>query len=67
MLNFRGLGRRLKKPTGQTMTEYALILAGVALIALAGYNGLGNTANSAINAVNQLMGGGGHHRDGGFG
>ena len=37
------------------MTEYALLLAGVAFVALAGYKGLGNSANGAVNSVSQLI------------
>jgi len=36
---------------GQTMTEYALILAAVAVVVYAGYQTLGTTINSALSAV----------------
>lgn len=36
---------------GQTMTEYALILAAVAVVVYAGYQTLGTTINSALNTV----------------
>ena len=36
---------------GQTMTEYALILAAVAVVVYAGYQTLGTTINSALSTV----------------
>jgi Flp pilus assembly pilin Flp len=36
---------------GQTMTEYALILAAVAVVVYAGYQTLGSTINSALSNV----------------
>jgi Flp pilus assembly pilin Flp len=36
---------------GQTMTEYALILAAVAVVVYAGYQTLGSTINSALSTV----------------
>jgi Flp pilus assembly pilin Flp len=36
---------------GQTMTEYALILAAVAVVVYAGYQTLGTTINAALTAV----------------
>jgi Flp pilus assembly pilin Flp len=36
---------------GQTMTEYALILAAVAMVVYAGYQSLGTTINSALSTV----------------
>ncbi len=39
------------------MTEYALLLAGIALAAFAGYRGLGTTANSAVNSASSLLAG----------
>ena len=36
---------------GQTMTEYALILAAVAVVVYAGYQTLGTTINSSLTAV----------------
>jgi len=36
---------------GQTMTEYALILAAVAMVVYAGYQSLGTTVNSALSTV----------------
>jgi Flp pilus assembly pilin Flp len=36
---------------GQTMTEYAMILAAVAVVVYAGYQTLGTTINSALSNV----------------
>ena len=36
---------------GQTMTEYALILAAVAVVVYAGYQTLGTTINAALSTV----------------
>ena len=41
----------LKDQKGQGMVEYALILAVVAVVALAGFGTLGNTVNTKANAV----------------
>ncbi len=40
---------------GQTMTEYALILAAVAVVVFAGYQSMGTTVTSVLSSVdNQL-------------
>ena len=36
---------------GQTMTEYALILAAVAVVVFAGYQTMGTTINSLLTSV----------------
>jgi Flp pilus assembly pilin Flp len=55
------IGRRREKLTGsrgQTMTEYALILAGIALVALAGFDTTGNSIlTGALNTVTTLISG----------
>jgi len=46
---------RLTERKGQAMTEYALILAAVAVVAMIAYNGLGtNVTNEVNNIVNDL-------------
>ena len=40
---------------GQTMTEYALILAAVAVVVYAGYQSLGTHVNSNLSAVDNLL------------
>ncbi len=39
----------------QTMTEYALILAAVAVVVYAGYQTMGNTVLALVNNVDQLL------------
>ena len=40
---------------GQTMTEYALILAAVAVVVYAGYQLLGTTINGTLTAVDTKL------------
>jgi Flp pilus assembly pilin Flp len=40
---------------GQTMTEYALILAAVAVVVYAGYQSLGTHINTSVSAVDNLL------------
>jgi Flp pilus assembly pilin Flp len=40
---------------GQTMTEYALILAAVAVVVFATYETLGQDINSLVNSVGALL------------
>jgi Flp pilus assembly pilin Flp len=40
---------------GQTMTEYALILAAVAVVVFAGYQAIGTTLTTMLNAVDGLI------------
>lgn len=42
---------RFRPSKGQTMTEYALILAGVAVVALVAYNALGTKISSYVNVI----------------
>ena len=42
---------RLRESRGQTMGEYALIVAAVAVVAFAGYKILGNNINSLTNTL----------------
>ncbi|HLI79532.1 MAG TPA: hypothetical protein VKV03_06095 [Candidatus Binataceae bacterium] len=37
------------------MTEYALLLAGIAVAAVAGYNSLGTSSNGAVNSASALL------------
>ena len=56
-----GLARlrsRLLKPKGQTMTEYALVIAGVAVVVLfGGYIQMGTIMNNLVNSVLNLFSG----------
>jgi Flp pilus assembly pilin Flp len=40
---------------GQTMTEYALILAAVAVVVFAGYQTMGNTITTLLNNVDTQL------------
>ncbi len=42
-------------PRAQTMTEYALILAAVAVVVFAGYQTMGNTILGLVNNVDGLL------------
>ncbi len=37
---------------GQTMTEYALIMAAIAVVVFVTYNTMGNDINSVVNKIN---------------
>jgi len=45
------LARRDKAEDGQTMTEYALILAAIAIVAIVAYTTLGTTIVALVNKV----------------
>jgi Flp pilus assembly pilin Flp len=53
MANHRGLLKARKR--GQTMTEYALILAAIAVAALGLYRTLGTQTNSFVQTVVNLF------------
>ncbi len=55
MFKIRPVCYRLSERKGQTMTEYALLLAGIAVAAVAGYNSLGAGTNGAVNAARQHL------------
>lgn len=40
---------------GQTMTEYALILAAVAVVAYAGYKTMGTTINTMLSGIDSSL------------
>jgi Flp pilus assembly pilin Flp len=40
---------------GQTMTEYALILAAVAVVVFAGYQAMGTTLTTMLSSVDTLI------------
>ena len=46
---------RAREETAQSMTEYALIMGAIAIVAMLSYNTLGNKVSSLVNNVaNQL-------------
>ncbi len=47
----KAVGRRDAVETGQTMTEYALILAAIAIVAIVAYMTLGTTIVALVNKV----------------
>ena len=49
-LKHRQSGRRLSR--GQTMTEYALIMAAVAIVVFVTYQTMGNDIGALVNTVN---------------
>ncbi len=42
---------RVREGSGQTMTEYALIMAAIAVVCIVAYNALGTTISALINNV----------------
>ncbi len=58
MYRIRRRREKLTGSKGQTMTEYALILGGIALIALAGFDNTGaGILNGALSTVTALISG----------
>ena len=52
-LKARGLGKRLSK--GQTMTEYALILAAIAIVVFTTYEVMGQDVAKLTNRVDSAL------------
>jgi Flp pilus assembly pilin Flp len=44
-------GLRRKSESAQTMTEYALIMAAIAIVAIVAYTTLGNSISTIVNNV----------------
>ena len=49
-LKFREAARKMSE--GQTMTEYALIMAAVAIVVFVTYQAMGNDIGSLVNGIN---------------
>ena len=52
---FLNMRRKLKSRNGQSLVEYALILALVAVVAILVLQGLGGKVNNTLSAVNNAM------------
>ncbi len=49
---FKRLNRKIRKQSGQSLVEYALILALIAVVAILVLQGLGQKVNNTLSAVN---------------
>ena len=49
---FKRLSRRIRKQSGQSLVEYALILALIAVVAILVLQGLGQKVNNTLSTVN---------------
>ena len=49
---FQRLAGKLNKPSGQSLVEYALILALIAVVAIVVLQGLGGKVNNTLSLVN---------------
>ena len=47
--------RRMKKQSGQSLVEYALILALISVVAILVLKGIGTNASNKLNQVNQNL------------
>jgi Flp pilus assembly pilin Flp len=55
-MNVSQLGKRVRTAcTGQTMTEYALILAAVAIVAYITYQVMGQDIGSMVNTIDNAL------------
>ena len=54
-IGIRTRGNLLSFFSGQTMTEYALILAAVAIVVYAGYLTMGSTINEMLSTVDSKL------------
>lgn len=52
---FLSMRRKLKSRNGQSLVEYALILALVAVVAILVLNGLGGKVNNTLSSVNSNL------------
>ncbi len=51
----RKLARGIKKQSGQSLVEYALILALIAVVAILVLQGLGSKVNNTLSSVNSNL------------
>jgi Flp pilus assembly pilin Flp len=52
---FQKLFRRMQKQSGQSLVEYALILALISVVAILVLRGIGTTVNSKLDNVNSNL------------
>ena len=50
--SYRGFLRRLKKHSGQSLVEYSLILALIAVVSILVLKGLGKKVNNTLSSIN---------------
>jgi Flp pilus assembly pilin Flp len=56
MDQIRGIFMKLREyQRGQTMTEYALILAAIAVVCIVGYNLVGTNVSGVLSSVNAQL------------
>jgi len=53
--SFQKLFRRMSKRSGQSLVEYALILALISVVAILVLKGIGTTVNSKLETVNSNL------------
>ena len=53
--SFQKLVRRMSKRSGQSLVEYALILALISVVAILVLRGIGTTVNKKLDNVNQNL------------
>ena len=53
--SFQKLIRRMSKRSGQSLVEYALILALISVVAILVLRGIGTTVNKKLDNVNQNL------------
>ncbi|HTY54097.1 MAG TPA: Flp family type IVb pilin [Candidatus Binataceae bacterium] len=46
---------RMREEAGQSMTEYALIMAAIAVVAMAAYSSLGSNVSTLVNNVTNKL------------
>ena len=54
-IRFQKLLRRVKKQSGQSLVEYALILALISVVAILVLRGIGSNVNTKLGSVNSNL------------
>jgi len=55
MNNILRLYTRIREQKGQSMAEYALIMAAIAVVAMVAYSSLGNNVSTLVNNVSSAL------------